>query len=200
MGLSAGLSPGPLFALVLTETLQHDTRAGIKVAVTPIITDLPIILCSVFLLAKISQSHLLLAFISLCGSVFIARMGLGNLRTVGGDFEVQENIRSNSFGKGIIANMLSPHPYLFWLTVGVPILGRAMRHGYMQSLIFLLSFYILLVGSKIVLAVLVGKSKHFLSGKVYIRIMRFLGGALCVLAAALLYDGVNLLFNPPAVF
>ena len=38
LGLSAGLAPGPLLTLVISETLQHDIRAGIKVAVAPFIT------------------------------------------------------------------------------------------------------------------------------------------------------------------
>ena len=43
-GLSAGFSPGPLMALVISQTLKHGIREGAKVAVAPLITDLPIIL------------------------------------------------------------------------------------------------------------------------------------------------------------
>lgn len=40
LGLSSGLSPGPLLALVISETLRHGVKAGVKVALAPIITDL----------------------------------------------------------------------------------------------------------------------------------------------------------------
>ena len=43
LGLSAGFSPGPLLTLVLTETLHHGVKAGIRVALAPMITDAPII-------------------------------------------------------------------------------------------------------------------------------------------------------------
>ncbi|NCD26558.1 MAG: hypothetical protein EOL86_13335, partial [Deltaproteobacteria bacterium] len=44
LGLSAGLSPGPLLTLMLSETLRHGVRAGLLVAVAPLISDLPIII------------------------------------------------------------------------------------------------------------------------------------------------------------
>ena len=42
MGLGEGIKPGPLNTLVITETLQHDWRAGTKVAISPLITDAPV--------------------------------------------------------------------------------------------------------------------------------------------------------------
>ncbi|MDH3383440.1 MAG: LysE family translocator, partial [Deltaproteobacteria bacterium] len=54
LGLSAGFSPGPLLAMVLSQTIRHGAREGIKIAAAPLLTDLPIILVSTFLLAKLS--------------------------------------------------------------------------------------------------------------------------------------------------
>ena len=115
LGLSAGFSPGPLLALVISETLQHDIRAGIKVAVAPIITDLPIIIFSLFIINEISGLYNILGLISL------------------------------------------------------------------------------LVGSKIVLAVAVGKYKSFLNGAIYIYTIRALGLILWILSVVLIYDGLKLL-------
>ena len=49
LGLSAGLAPGPMLALVLAQTLRHGTREGCKVALTPLVTDPPIILVTLVL-------------------------------------------------------------------------------------------------------------------------------------------------------
>jgi threonine/homoserine/homoserine lactone efflux protein len=100
---------------------------------------------------------------------------------------------SRSLLKGILANAVSPHPYLFWFSVGGPILSRATKQGMAAPVAFIVCFYVFLVGSKMVLAVVVGRSKSFLSGKVYRYIMRFLGLALCVLALLLFRDGLTLL-------
>jgi threonine/homoserine/homoserine lactone efflux protein len=49
LGLSAGLSPGPMLALVLAQTLRRGPREGCKIALTPLVTDPPIILVTLAL-------------------------------------------------------------------------------------------------------------------------------------------------------
>ena len=56
LGLSAGISPGPLLTLVISESLKHGPGGGIKVALSPLITDLPIILASLLILARLGKS------------------------------------------------------------------------------------------------------------------------------------------------
>ena len=192
LGLSAGLAPGPLLTLVITQTLQHDIRAGIKIALAPLITDLPIILFSLFLLSKLSNSNLILGVISIAGALFVSYISYETLSAKG--LEINTEMKApQSFRKGILANALSPHPYLFWISVGSPIMTKAMHKNNLAPVAFLLGFYALLIGSKIALAVLVGKSKSILKGRAYIYTMRCLGMALLVLALLLLLDGVNLL-------
>ena len=57
-GLSAGLSPGPLLTLVISETLKHGTRSGIKVALAPLITDTPIVMLAITVVSQVSDLHL----------------------------------------------------------------------------------------------------------------------------------------------
>ena len=70
-GLAAGISPGPLLTLVISETLRHNRKQGIIVAIVPAVTDLPIVLLSVFILAKLSSFNLVLGAISILGALFI---------------------------------------------------------------------------------------------------------------------------------
>ena len=55
-GLSAGITPGPLLALVIAQTLAHGPREGGKVALAPLLTDSPIIL-GALLLTSSAASH-----------------------------------------------------------------------------------------------------------------------------------------------
>ena len=119
-------------------------------------------------------------------------MGYESIRTKGVELNLQE-AKPQSLKKGILANALNPHPYLFWFSVGAPTMTKAMSLNIVAPLAFISSFYALLVGSKILLAILVGKSKSFLGGNVYIYTMRFLGLILCILAFALFRDGIKLL-------
>lgn len=193
LGLSAGIAPGPLLTLVISETLQHDIKAGIKVALVPLITDLPIILLALLLSTSLSELNHILGVISLFGGCFILYLAYNNLRIDAVELDEQEFKKPASLTKGILANTLSPHPYLFWLTVGAPVVNKAMNKNILTALLFILSFYVCLVGSKITLVILTGKSKSFLSGKPYIYTMKFLGIILCFFAIMLFYDGLNLI-------
>ncbi|WP_419661204.1 lysine exporter protein [Desulfosarcina variabilis str. Montpellier] len=192
LGLSAGFAPGPLLALVISETLRHDIRSGIKVAISPFFTDLPIIILTLVVLSQLSGFNHILGIIALIGGAVILFMGYESMNPKPPDPDAAGD-KSRSLFKGILANALSPHPYLFWFSVGGPILSRATKQGMAAPFAFIACFYVFLVGSKMVLAVLVGRSKSFLSGKVYRYIMRFLGLALCVLALLLFRDGLRLL-------
>ena len=192
LGLSAGFAPGPLLALVISETMEHGVKAGIKVALAPILTDLPIIIFTLFILAKLSSFHSVLGIISIIGACFILYLGIKNIKTK----EIQINITAstpNSLQKGILVNALSPHPYLFWFSVGGPTTIKAMDQSLLAAISFIGSFYVLLVGTKIILAILVSKSRSFLLGNKYVFTMRLLGLILIILAGFLFQDGLQLL-------
>lgn len=194
LGLSAGLAPGPLLTLVISETLQHGIKSGIKIAIAPVITDLPIILLALLGLSKISNHENILGGISIAGSFFILLMGWQGIcagKESPPDIKIVE---LKSLTKGLLANFLSPHPYLFWFSVGAPTISKAMAHGLAAPLAFTGGFYTFLVGSKIALAVITARAKSFLRGKLYLYCMRFLGLVLCLLAVALFYDGIRLIF------
>ncbi len=193
LGLSAGFAPGPLLMLVISETLQHDIKSGVKVAIAPVVTDLPIIVLTSFILEKLSNFYIILGIISLAGGFFILFMGYGSIRSKGVELCLFQEKKPRSLTKGILINALSPHPYLFWLFVGAPIMTKAMNLNIVAPLAFIFGFYTLLIGSKVLLAILVGKSKSFLAGNVYIYVMRFLGLVLCILAFVLFHDGLKLL-------
>ncbi len=192
LGLSTGLAPGPLLTLVITETVRHDVRAGLKVALSPLVTDLPIIILTIVVLSKLSEFHRVLGVISLVGGAVVAFMGYECMRGKPADPEATED-HPKSLRKGVLVNALSPHPYLFWLSVGGPIMDRAMSVNVGALFAFLGGFYALLIGSKMALAMVVARSKAFLGGRAYLAIMRTLGFALWILAVFLFRDGLRLL-------
>lgn len=192
LGFSAGLAPGPLLALVISETLQHDRKAGVKVALAPVITDLPIIIFSLLVLAKLSRFQNILGIISVIGAFFILYLGITNMKIKGVQIDA-DSTPQKSLQKGIFVNTLSPHPYLFWLTVGGPTTIKAWDLSLLAASGFVVCFYVMLVGSKILLAMLVSRSRSFLQQNTYILTMRLLGLILILLAGYLFQDGLQLL-------
>lgn len=192
LGLSAGLTPGPLLTLVISETMTHDVRAGIKVALAPIITDLPIICLTLAVLAGLRHLDSILGLISFAGAGLLLHMGIHSMKISSVDVPIEKTAK-NSLLKGVLVNVLSPHPYLFWISIGGPTSARAMEESAFAFAAFFVSFYFCLVFSKILLAAVTGKSKSFLTGRLYRTIMRCLGAALCVLGVFLIYDGCRLM-------
>jgi threonine/homoserine/homoserine lactone efflux protein len=192
LGLSAGLSPGPLLALVLAQTLQFGAREGIKVALAPLVTDGPIILLSVYVVGRLAVVPGALAAISLCGGVFVLSLAYQNLRATSLVLTAQRPGRG-ALVKGVLVNALSPHPYLFWLTVGAPTIAKAAAENQLLGVLFVGSFWGCLVGSKVCLATLVGRSRHQLSDRAYRTVMRVLGLVLVAFAGLLIYDGCKII-------
>jgi threonine/homoserine/homoserine lactone efflux protein len=191
-GLSAGFAPGPLLALVVSETLGHGVRAGLKVALAPLVTDVPIVVVSLLFLAKLSDFDAALGGISMVGGCAVCYLAYETLRTRPMPEDGWE-IRSSSLHRGILVNALSPHPYLFWLSVGGPTVMKAQQQTTLAAVAFVASFYILLVGSKIFVALVTARSRAFLAGRAYVFIMRVLGVLLFAFAITLFCDGFELL-------
>jgi threonine/homoserine/homoserine lactone efflux protein len=193
LGLAAGLAPGPLLALVLAQSIRYGTREGLKVAAAPLITDVPIVILSVALVgAAASAATGLLGAISLAGAIFVAYLGIESLRTTGVEAGRPDEA-PRSWARGATVNVLSPHPYLFWITVGAPVLLLAWEQGPLAAAAFLAGFYACLVGAKMVLAVVAGRSGGRLRGGAYRAVMAVLGGLLLLFAFRLGIEGLRLL-------
>jgi threonine/homoserine/homoserine lactone efflux protein len=188
-GAGAGFSPGPLLALVISETLKHDAAEGAKVAMAPLLTDLPIVVAGVWAVSLLARFSAILGVLALVGGVYIAWLGWESLRFRGVSASA-ESTRPRSLRRGVIANLLNPSPYLFWGTVGGPLVAEALTVSIPAALLFLLPFYGLLVGCKVGVAVAVGRSRRFLRGRIYRWIHRVLGAILIVFALMFFREGV----------
>ena len=191
-GLTAGISPGPLLALVITETLKHGRREGIKVAIAPLITDLPIILIIYLVFSRVSQSEIILAVISVMGGIYFAWLGYETLKNKGFNIDLP-NRKPDSLKKGITANILNPNPYIFWLTAGIPNAFRAYEKSHLTVVLYFLLFYLMLIGSKTVVALVAEKSGTFLKQTAYRIIMVVLGTALLGFSLYFFVEGLRIM-------
>ena len=192
LGLAAGFAPGPLLALVISETIKGDKINGILIALSPLITDLPIILLSIYMLKFLQSSDLILGILSVLGGFFMIFLSIQNFRFQLVSYETTSDYR-RSILYGIVTNVLSPHPYIFWITIGGPTFIRASNVSGVHAAYFICGFYILLVGSKIWIAYVSGKMKGFIQSILYKRIMYFLGIILLILSFYMIFQGVQLM-------
>mgnify|MGYP001822101755 CR=1 FL=1 len=174
LGLSAGLTPGPMLTLVISQTLRHNVREGMKVAFSPLFSDLPIIVLTLWALSHLAGFEQIMGILSLVGGLYVLYLAWECFQS--GEIDTAPlEARPNSLRKGVILNFLNPAPYLFWATVGGPLIIQQQEARAAAAGFFLVSFYVLLVGSKLTLAWLTGKTRHLLSSRGYGWLMRFLG-------------------------
>jgi threonine/homoserine/homoserine lactone efflux protein len=185
IGFSAGVSPGPLLALVISTSLRHGRWAGFEIAASPLVTDLPIIILSLTVLTAVPGR--VVAAVGTVGAAVVLELGISTLRQARrAELPAAESgAATHSLRRGVVVNLLSPHPWLFWLSVGGPLLVTAWRHGAIYSGTFLLGFYGLLVGTKVFLAALLSASRHRLSLPWYRGLLGASAGLLVVTAVAL---------------
>jgi threonine/homoserine/homoserine lactone efflux protein len=190
-GLSAGFSPGPLLALVISQSIRYGVREGARAAMAPLITDLPIILLCMMVLWPLADSRPALGLISMAGGLFVLYLAWGCFRTT--RLELTDRGEApQSLGKGAAVNALNPHPYLFWLTVGSPAVLGAWAESPARAVAFVAVFSACIVGSKVLVAFVAGRSRNLLIGKAYGAVMRALGLALLLFAFLLFREGLAL--------
>ena len=142
LGFTAAISPGPFQTYLITETLSGGWRRGMPVTFAPLITDLPIILISLFVLNQLPENFL--RIISLAGGVFVLYLAWriwGSWREGSDPTDPDISSSSGSLKRGAIANLLTPGPYLFWALVSGPILLSALRQSIAAGAAFLIGFY-----------------------------------------------------------
>jgi len=116
-------------------------------AVSPLITELPIALSALFTVSNLMQYHLIIGIISICGACYIVDLGIENLRAQINT--AREKLpRTNALGRGVMANFLSSHPYLFWLSIGGPLIYKSLDVHIYATISFILGFYTLLIRVK----------------------------------------------------
>ena len=188
LGLAAGIAPGPLLTMVISETLKGNKINGMLIAIAPLITDLPIVFFSIFILNSFSNTEHILGILSITGGIFLIYLAVQNFR-----FNPKTNNTKSGYGSsikyGIITNILSPHPYLFWITIGAPIFIKASKSGASNSFAFIIGFYLLLVSSKVVIALISSKVKGFLNSTSFNNTMKLMGGILLLLSGVMIYEG-----------
>lgn len=183
LGLGAGLAPGPLLALVITTALARGFWPALRVSLVPLVSDTVIVLLSVFVVRALPERAT--GVLGVVGGLFVVWLGVEALREKPAEVEAAPPDDRVAFGKGVLVNLLSPHPWLFWLVVGGPILVAAWGAGPLLAVGFLAAFYLLLVGTKAVVAAVVAGGRHRLSPRA-LHLAHRVAGVLLVLTGVLL--------------
>jgi len=184
IGLGAGLTPGPLLTLVFTSSIERGFGAGVRVALAPLITDAPIVVLGVVVAGTVPDA--VMRGLGMAGGVLVAALGVHTIwRARTGPETLASAAGAQDVWRGALVNALSPHPWVFWMAAGGPLLVAAWRRNPVFGVVFLAGFYSMLVGSKVAVAWLAARGSGRL-GRSWRRGLLVLGGAALIGGGAVL--------------
>jgi threonine/homoserine/homoserine lactone efflux protein len=190
IGLAAGISPGPLLFLTITSALRSGARAGVIVACAPLLSDIVVVTVSLVVLGQLPA--LALAVIGVVGGLFVGWLGVrtwleartASLRA--GDQPIASTL--TTLREGVVVNLVSPHPWIAWGTALGPMTLAAWREEPASGVAFVVGFYALLVGAKVVLALLAGRGRRRLTDPGYRIALRIASGLLVATGTVLVVE------------
>ncbi len=173
LGLAAGVNPGPLTALVVARTLAAGFAAGALVALAPLLSDTPIILSTLFLVDGLPDGAV--ALLSLVGGVFLIALGLREARAALAPDDASEDPAPRrpaaaELFRASLVNVLNPNAWIFWLTVGTPLVLETASTSTTLAVAFVGVFWAMLVGVKVALAGGIALAGHRMSDRWRVRL------------------------------
>jgi threonine/homoserine/homoserine lactone efflux protein len=161
LGFAAAITPGTFQTYLISESLSKGFRRAAPIAFAPLISDIPIIIFSLLLLNQLPEYFLRL--VSLAGGGFALYLAwrLWSSWRSGTELEVDNEVENKgSLRRGVIANFLTPGPYLFWTLISGPILLEAGRQSIALGTAFLIGFYGIMVSGLLGIALLISQARR----------------------------------------
>jgi len=191
IGFAAGMTPGPLQAFLLTQTLTHGWRRAMWIVLSPLLSDGPIV--AVILLVLQTASDGLLRAVGLVGGAFVLYLawGLwGQIRRgeIGAPAEgAAPDARTPwaALRKAIVINAMGPGPWLFWSTVMGPLVVSSWRDSPAHGIAVVVGFYGVFLLTMAVQVILFHQARRL--GPKAIRVGLWIGLAAMILFALSLW-------------
>ncbi len=157
--LSASLQPGPLQAFFIAKVAEGGWRRALPAAFAPLVSDGPIALISILLLSSLPPSFR--GWLGFAGGIVLLFFGWSAFRKTGKDQPKPTNDPSSTpktIGQAALINLVNPNPYLGWSLVMGPAVISAWEVGPTLALALLLSFYVTMISTSVLLIYLVSQT------------------------------------------
>jgi threonine/homoserine/homoserine lactone efflux protein len=181
MGLYAALQPGPFQTYILSETLRRGWRKSLPMTFAPLVSDLPPVLLTLLVLSRMPQG--VLDGLRIAGGLLMLTLARGAYKSFNQQTEVPDTVDegpAKSLFSAAAINILSPSVYLFWSTIGAPIVLDGWQISPMHGLAFIIGMYAVFIPALITLILLFGQT-----GRLPAKARQWMGYGLALLLALL---------------
>ncbi len=147
IGLSLAAPPGPVNAIIASQTVTRSWRAGFLVGVGATTADTIFLALSILAHSAITNIQGWVPIIALLGAGVMAYFAWNTAqawRRAGAIVESKPDEHAKSYATGLSVNITSPYPILWWLTAGLVLidqLGPAVLVGFFSGLLLWISAF-----------------------------------------------------------
>lgn len=185
LGLSNSLSPGPLQMLIIRDTLRYGKRTGLIIAVSSFFADIPIVAISFLAGSVLLQTPYFREILTVAAILMLLRFAAQSTRP---QVDMSAPDARGSFWNGMLATLINPHPYLFWVLVGVPWGVKAFEQGTFFAIVYFTAFQITFVGTNCIVALLTDSIGRRFSSAYSARAGMVAAGLFVLMAGSLAYE------------
>jgi threonine/homoserine/homoserine lactone efflux protein len=143
LAIAAAVTPGPFQAFLLSQAVKNGWKRTLPAALSPLLSDGPIITLVLFILTQTPQWFL--DGLRIVGGLFILYLGgKAFLSMKEGDTTIKPSPEAGrqSLFRAAVLNILNPNPYIFWSLVAGPILLSSWRKAAGLGISFIAGFYL----------------------------------------------------------
>jgi len=133
IALSGAVVPGPVFGITVTESLRRGSIAGPLIVLGHLLVEVAILFLVFFGLGSVLNSELVQLTIGYVGGLMLIVMGVflaKSARNVRMDAVSETDSTLSSYGPviaGFLASASNPHFFLWWVTIGLPVMYWGMQ-------------------------------------------------------------------------
>jgi threonine/homoserine/homoserine lactone efflux protein len=157
--LSASLQPGPLQAFFIAKVAEGGWQRALPAAFAPLISDGPIAFVSILLLQALPDTFR--SWLGLAGGITLLYFAWSAFKTCRQDQALPASDAASApqtISQAALINLLNPNPYLGWSLVMGPAVLSAWEAGPGLAIALLLSFYITMISTSVLLIYLIGRA------------------------------------------
>jgi len=146
---AAAVQPGPLQAYLISQTLTNGWRRTLPAALSPLISDGPVILLVLFVLSRLPAHFEQL--LQCAGGIFLLLLAWRAFSTWRNRRESQATTDSSvrrGVLKAVVVNLLNPGPYLGWSLVMGPLFLKGWHETPSYGIGLVVAFYATMVATQ----------------------------------------------------
>ena len=195
------MMPGPVLAMVVSETPRRGPLTGARMMVGHFMLETLLVAGLAFGLASFLHDRLVIVSIALAGGAMLLWMGQGMLRssrhlTLAVEAGTARGI--NLVVAGITTSLSNPYWLLWWVTIGVGYVAMGLEHGLAGVLAFFAGHIAADFAWYTFVSAGLTVGRRFLSDRLYRGLVAVCGLALLYFGAAFVSSGIESLFLAPS--